>query len=220
MRKKYRIDINAEKKTIVGNAWKAKMKPSEVSPASFVAPGGSASLPNRKRVPADAESSSVTTILFMKRKVFAPAGTTKTKTAKSIWSAIPQPTTRQFIARLFDEISQAKPNKMNMPQQLTTLYCPISVPPPPSAGSIFPCAQTPFLSYPFPLDALFSRPASGLLALQRINTTYSCRLPRRPQTDNYVHTNPKYHIHGAIYRLTAFLSAVEKLLLGKHIAGI
>lgn len=66
--------MSAEKKIIVGRAWKARKNPSDPSPAAFRAPGGSASLPKRNSAPADAEPRTFTTISLMNRNTLAPAG--------------------------------------------------------------------------------------------------------------------------------------------------
>src|SRR4030042_1408962 len=74
---------------IVESPWKASIEPKDVSPASFVIPGGRASRPKTKRVPAVALPRSVTTTLFTKRKNIVPAGTTKKKKANRNCRPIP-----------------------------------------------------------------------------------------------------------------------------------
>ena len=106
---------------IVESPWKASIEPKDVSPASFVIPGGRASRPKTKRVPAVALPRSVTTTLFTKRKNFVPAGTTKTKKANRNCSPIPQPTTRQFTTFRLAERSQANPAMRKIPKKLTKL---------------------------------------------------------------------------------------------------
>ena len=54
--KKYNIEISAEKKIIVGKAWKARMKPSDFCPVSSVWPGGMARGPKTNLAPVEAES--------------------------------------------------------------------------------------------------------------------------------------------------------------------
>ena len=71
---KYRMDMRAEKKMIVGNAWNARKKPRDVSPASFVAPGGKASLPKTNSAPADADPMTFITISLIHKNTFAPGG--------------------------------------------------------------------------------------------------------------------------------------------------
>jgi hypothetical protein len=51
----------------------------------------------------------------------APAGNTNMKTAKTSWRIHPHMITRQFTTFLFDESSQAKAIRINIPAKLTRL---------------------------------------------------------------------------------------------------
>ena len=119
--------MRAEKKITVGNAWNARKNPRDVSPVSFVVPGGRASLPKTNRVPAEADSRTLMTTSLMKRKTFVPKGTTNINTAKKSWSPMPHTTSRQFIFFLSGQISQTKPSNTKMPEKLTKLYGSIAV---------------------------------------------------------------------------------------------
>ena len=121
MLKKYKIAMRAEKKIIVGNAWKAKLNPSEVSPVSLTCPGASASLPKTNFAPAEAESKIFITASFKKRNSLQPAGTTKINQAINICRIIPQIITLKFMFFLSDEKIQAIPIKINIPKKLIRL---------------------------------------------------------------------------------------------------
>jgi hypothetical protein len=126
MLKKYRMEMRAEKKIIVGKAWKARIKPSEVSPVGSVCPGARANLPNTNFAPAQAGSRTFITRSLRNKNNFEPTGTTKTKKANNNCKTVPQIMTFQFIFFLSLDSSQAKPIRTNIPEKLTRLKISIS----------------------------------------------------------------------------------------------
>jgi hypothetical protein len=106
---------------IVGNPWKARMFPREVSPYSFVAPKGRANRPNTNLIPSLAVSKTPRTASFTNRKNFDPTGITKMKKAKKSCNPMPQKTTRQLIVLRFSEHIHAKKAKTKIPKKLIRL---------------------------------------------------------------------------------------------------
>lgn len=115
--RKYRAESSAEKKTMVGRDWNARINPCEPS-----TPGGIASEPKTKRVPAADASTTLITKSFNIRKNFVPAGILKINRAKKSWRTIPQITARQLKFLWLVEKSQAIAIRTKIPEKLIRLY--------------------------------------------------------------------------------------------------
>lgn len=96
---------------IEGNAWKARIKP--IEPFS---PGGMARGPKRNRIPSKALSMIFMVTSLRKRKICAPKGIRKTKSAKTSCKPIPQNITRKLTRFLFLENKNKKATKKRMPK--------------------------------------------------------------------------------------------------------
>ncbi len=96
----YMTPISAEKKMMVGNTWKAKMKP---NCSVFIR------LPKMKPEPSLTKLRILTKPLPSASNTSRPPGTSSTTAAKAICSAIPVTTRRQSTARLLFENNQAMP---------------------------------------------------------------------------------------------------------------
>lgn len=106
---------------MVGSAWKANIKPSDLRPPGPSSPGETAKGPNKKYIPSLANDKTLITPEFTRVNKVIPAGTRKIKKAKRSGKTSPQITMRQLIIRRFVEISQVRTSNPKIPKRLIRL---------------------------------------------------------------------------------------------------
>jgi len=95
--------MNDAKKMIVGRTWKAKMDPRLPG-----LPGDLASDPKTNCAPSLAKLNRTTKALLMYSKMTLPTVVLRTMKANANWEIMPTMTSRQLIARLFEEKRKAR----------------------------------------------------------------------------------------------------------------